>query len=187
MHRASSARRSAGHSAGQILAGTGVSKSIDKVDEPLVDTVFAQDEVRRAERLIDFVESETVGVVQYFGQALGVGEATAVLRWCGAPTVARWPSRSRPLPGGPPQLGACTRQEPGCQINGNRCGTRCWIRRAGGWVAAVVRTARCRSRRSALDQACRTSWTGNHRRSHRRVCRFRQQQLRPTRRGRARG
>ena len=85
------------------------------------------------------------------------------------------------------RLGACTRQVPGCQINGNRCGTRCWIRRAGGWVAAVVRTARCRSRRSALDQACRTSWTANHRRSHRRVCRFRQQQLRPTRRGRARG
>jgi len=75
------------YSAGQILAGTGVPKSIDKVDEPLVDTVFAQDEVRRAERLIDFVESETVGVVQYFGQALGVGEATAALRWCGAPTV----------------------------------------------------------------------------------------------------
>ena len=92
-----------------------------------------------------------------------------------------------PCRGEPPQLEACTRQEPCRQINGNRCGTRCWIRRAGGWVAPVVRTAPCRSRRSGLDQGCRTSWTANHRRSHRRVCRFRQQQPRSTRRGRARG
>ena len=91
------------------------------------------------------------------------------------------------LPGGTSRNRSVYPARACCQINGNRCGTRCWIRRAGGWVAPVVRTARCRSRRSGLDQGCRTSWTANHRRSHRRVCRFRQQQLRSTRRGRARG
>jgi len=44
------------HSVGQILAGTSLAKSIDKVDELLVDSVFAH-----------LVESETGRVVEYCG------------------------------------------------------------------------------------------------------------------------
>jgi hypothetical protein len=77
------------HSVGQILAGTGVVKPMDKVDELLVDTVFAQEELRCAERPVDLVKFEKGWVIEYFGQALRVGETAAVLRWCGAPTVDR--------------------------------------------------------------------------------------------------
>ena len=102
-------------------------------------------------------------------------------------TEAVWttlPSRSRPCRGEPPAIGACTRQEPAARSTeiavldvgfvGREAGWRRWFAPHDVGVAA------------GLDQGCRTSWTANHRRSHRRVCRFRQQQLRSTRRGRAR-